>query len=335
MRPEPGLRTRRGVLGVALLAVALCAEACGAGGGAPSTSTPATSSPSPSAPSFGAPQALPGGLVPKVLSCGEPGLCIALDSSGRWLRFDGRSWSAGGTISGAGPTGQGTLSLSCAGPSVCATDPGAGDQLSVWTGHGFGPLQTVAATGIEAVGCAPSGYCAAVDGEGNAFAYSGTSWHGTAGDWGSVAAISCVSSAFCMSASGGISRWSASAWSKPQSAGATASFTGVSCPSPSFCMAVDAAGQALEWNGTAWGAPVQMEPAGSATSVGPSPTAVSCASPTFCVAVDNAGAVLAWEGSSWKRRVVDQAPWTAVSCPAPTFCAALDQQGRVTVATGR
>jgi hypothetical protein len=98
-------------------------------------------------------------------------------------------------------------------------------------------------------------------------------------------------------------------------------------------MAVTGGGDALEWNGTAWSAPVRIEPGPAPTvTLGVSPTGVSCPAATFCVAVDNAGGVLEWTGSTWARVDVDGATKiTGISCPTTSFCLAVDQSGKALV----
>ncbi|MHB1518316.1 MAG: hypothetical protein ACYCVN_04250 [Acidimicrobiales bacterium] len=208
--------------------------------------------------------------------------------------------------------------------------PNAADQVVSFNGQTFSaPVTLPGANNLEAVGCAPNGYCAAIDAEGNAFSYDGQ-WQGTIGAWGSASSISCVSATFCMAASGGIARWDGVRWTKPDPFGATSSFTGVSCPSASFCTAVDETGYALQWNGQTFSAPVPIEPASnpSTGALGPAPSGVSCPTASFCAAVDDHGAALQWSGGHWTRTVIDAGHHlTSVSCPTPTFCMAVDQSG--------
>ncbi len=267
------------------------------------------------------------------VACGSPTVCLALDTSGRAYRQTGSGWTGPATLTSQA-RGSGGVSLSCAGPSSCVAIPTGGDQAVSWDGRAWNPPGTVAAgSALEAVGCASSGYCAAVDAEGNAFALSGGSWHATSGDWGSVSAVSCVSATFCVSVSGGISRWDGSSWTTPDSLGAASSFTGVSCPAPTACTAVDTTGEALSWNGTAWSAPVPVEPmpvpgAGNDPTV----TAVSCPTSSFCASVDDAGGLLLERNGSWTRTEVDPGHGlTGISCPSPTACLAVDDGGNVLV----
>ena len=317
---------------VALVATTFCLAFLCLGCGSPATQRVGTSSttsavtvPLP----MGSPVAVPGGLQAAALSCGAAGSCLVLDRSGHYEVDDGHGFDAGGTV-GPVASGTGTVSLSCPTPSFCAADPGGGDQMVTWNGHGFSAAVALpGANDVEAVGCAASGFCAAVDGVGNSYEFSGGRWQRGAGDWESVAAVSCPSSTFCVSVGGGISQWNGSAWSSPQSGGVSSSFTGVSCPTTTFCMAVDGGGQALTFDGTAWSSPAQVEMMGSADSAGPAFDAVSCPTATFCVAVDDQGAIMEWSGGAWRRQVVDSVAITGVSCPTSTFCAAVDEQGRL------
>ena len=183
------------------------------------------------------------------------------------------------------------------------------------------------------MGCAPGGYCAAVDAEGNAFAFSGGSWSGTSGDWGSVSAISCVNPSFCMSVSGGISQWDGGQWTQPDPYGDSSSFVGVSCPTTSFCTAVDASGGALQWNGLDLvGSDTDRARAGTDHHPRGRPHRRVVPSATYCAATDASGGVLQWTGTTWSRADVDPGhPLTSISCPTPSICVAVDHSGRAYV----
>lgn len=334
----------RPVAVLALLAcVALGVTGCGVGPAKRSIPTPVvptvaspppTSARAPGQLRFGTPQPLTHGTGISSLSCPSATSCIALDAAGGAYHFNGTRWT-GPTVVAAQPIGPGTLSVSCASFALCAADPTGGNEVATWNGEAWSlPTTLIGANGIEAVGCAPTGYCAAVDGEGNAFAYDGQTWHGTSGDWGAVSSISCISSSFCMSSSGGLSRWNGTQWTTPDTFGTASSFSGVSCPTTSFCVAVDDLGQMLRWNGQVWSAPTRMEPAQSSTTVvGTVLTSVSCPTTSFCVAVDDAGGVLQWlAGSTWSRVDADDGrPLSAVSCATAFFCVAVDQDGNFLV----
>ncbi len=282
---------------------------------------------------FSTPAPLAKGTGLAAVSCGGPTSCTALDDVGRAYQFNGAHWT--GPVPAAGqPIGSGAIAVSCVNPTLCMAVATAGNQVVDWNGQGWSAPTTLdGANGLEAVGCAPTGYCAAVDAEGNAFGFSGGSWSGTSGDWGSVSAISCVSSSFCMSTSGGISQWNGDQWTMPDSFGDTSSFAGVSCPTASFCIAVDQSGGGLQWNGQSWSGPYRIEPGqASATTIGVAPTDVSCPTTSYCVAVDDSGGILQWNNGVWTRTDLDgNHRLTSVSCPTVSLCVAVDQSGDVTV----
>ena len=217
MRPPSWFPPRSGAALAVVVVVAVLAGCGSASSPAPAgrPARPATSvPPSPATTSasggpaplhFGHPMPVAAGAGLDSVSCGSPTFCIALDATGRAYRFDGTGWT--GPVPATGqPIGPGSISVSCSNPTFCMAVVTAGSDVTNWNGSGWsGPVALDGANGLEAVGCAPSGYCAAVDAEGNAFAFSGNAWTGTSGDWGSVSAISCVTSSFCMSTSGGIS----------------------------------------------------------------------------------------------------------------------------------
>jgi hypothetical protein len=94
--------------------------------------------------------------------------------------------------------------------------------------------------------------------------------------------------------------------------------TSVSCVSSSFCVAVDKAGNALTYRGSAWSAPQAVDPDGQGLE------SVSCSSVTFCAADDNAGNVLTYRGSDWsapQRVATEQFLGSSqVSCASASFC---------------
>ena len=267
------------------------------------------------------------------VSCGSPTSCIALDRAGRAYVFNGTGWT-GPEPAAAQPIGAGAISVSCSNPAFCLAVATAGDQVISWDGQAWSvPVTVEGANSLEAVGCAPTGYCAAVDAQGNAFAYSGGSWSGTSGDWGSVSAISCVSSSFCVSASGGISQWNGSQWTMPDSFSDSSSFAAVSCPTASFCTAVDESGGSFVWNGLSWSGPVPIEPGRAApTTIGVTVTGISCPSNSYCAATDDSGGVLQWSSHTWVRADIDGGHHlTSVSCPSISLCVAVDQAGDAVV----
>jgi hypothetical protein len=284
---------------------------------------------------FAAARTLAAGAL-RAVACATAQSCVALDSHGRAYHFNGSRWGAARSL-GAGASGPGAVSISCAGKAFCVAEPAGADEVVVGNGSTWSsPTPLEGAVGLEAVGCSRAGYCAAVDAEGNSWAYGGGSWERTSGDWGAVASIACVSASFCISAGpSGLSRWDGDRWSAPESFGAASAFTGVSCAGERFCVAVDAGGQALGWNGSRWLAAVRLEPAErSATALGPYPTAISCPAAGVCVAVDDLGATLELMSGRWSRSSTGSSHvFTSVACPDASFCIATDRRGQAL--TGR
>lgn len=269
------------------------------------------------------------------IACATSRSCMALDAHGRAYRFAGSRWSAAHPLASGAP-GPGGVAIACPGPALCLAIPNGSMDVAEWNGSAWsGPTPLEGAVALESLGCSRSDYCAAVDAEGNAFAWQRGSWVRTAGDWGSVASIACVTSSFCVSAGPtGLSTWNGGRWTLPEGFGATSPFTAVSCPSVRWCVAVDRNGQALRWDGSSWSRPVEIEAqTDSATALGPYPTAVSCPSSGLCIAVDDAGAVIELRSGRWRRTPTGPGHvFTAVSCPTATFCAATDRGGQVLVA---
>jgi hypothetical protein len=91
-------------------------------------------------------------------------------------------------------------------------------------------------------------------------------------------------------------------------------------------MAVDDSGNnALTWDGTAWSAPVSIDPGGIAVQL----THVSCADPAFCVAVD--GGEVSGNGVKWSLHASFDSNGSqglmSMSCLSATFCLAADGSG--------
>ncbi|MCL4422405.1 MAG: IPT/TIG domain-containing protein [Actinobacteria bacterium] len=167
--------------------------------------------------------------------------------------------------------------------------------------------------GLTSISCAGSAFCMAIDGDGYAISWNGTSW-----------------SAPTLVASGSTvitSPYSGAAPCDPNSTG----FCSVSCPSPAFCVAVG--GQdAYSFNGTNWSAPVTIDP----TSQQPNQSngvlsGVSCPSTDRCVAVDNEEDTMIFNGSTWSGPSLPPTdtsggpqPWfQGISCPTASFCVAV------------
>lgn len=107
-----------------------------------------------------------------------------------------------------------------------------------------------------------------------------------------------------------------------------ADLTAVSCPTSTFCAAVDASGNAVTYDGSAWSAPT---PVGGVSAF----DAVSCSSATFCTAVGSstnpdgstAGAIAGYLGGHWHAIHRGRQGLAAVSCVNRSFCLAVSADG--------
>jgi len=137
-------------------------------------------------------------------------------------------------------------------------------------------------------------------------------------------AVSCISNTFCMAvdANGNAISYNGTAWSPYGEIDNMNYFDAIDCTSDSFCVAVDNYGHALIFNGSGWSAPADID--GNITL-----SSVACDSSTFCVAVDSNGNALTYNGSSWSTPVsIDGTNWfSSVSCSSSTFCGAVDYNG--------
>ena len=137
----------------------------------------------------------------------------------------------------------------------------------------------------QSVSCPSTSFCVAVDNDGNAVTYNGSSWGAPTGIDSDVSltSVSCPSTSFCLALArdGNVVTYNGSSWS----ASASTSYVGegglssVSCASASFCVAVGASGLAETYNGSSWSAPTSLASEEGGLN------SVSCPSASFCVAV--------------------------------------------------
>ncbi|MHB8289582.1 MAG: RHS repeat-associated core domain-containing protein [Acidimicrobiales bacterium] len=134
--------------------------------------------------------------------------------------------------------------------------------------------------------------------------------------------VSCPSRNDCVAvdAAGNALQYNGSFWSNATQIDGTNSLTSVSCAGTSFCVAVDAKGNAVVYNGTSWKV--------SATGDSNSLNSVSCTSTSSCVAVDAAGNAVTWNGTSWTVSATgDSNSLNSVSCTSTSSCTAVDAKG--------
>ena len=185
---------------------------------------------------------------------------------------------------------------------------------------------------MRSVSCPTSTFCAAVDDDGNALTYDGTTWTTpTRVDaHGGLLSVSCPTPTFCAAVSfdGHAVTYNGSTWSAPATIDTvTNSLDSVSCPTTTFCVAVDDYDNTVTYNGTTWTAPKR-----TSSPEGAGLLSVSCPTKAFCVALDETDHVVAFNGSTWTAKQLSDfngGNLRSVSCPTTRFCAAVDFVGSV------
>ncbi|WP_170226660.1 cutinase family protein [Rudaeicoccus suwonensis] len=149
---------------------------------------------------------------------------------------------------------------------------------------------------------------------------------------GSPNSVSCPTSSFCVAvdAYGNALTFNGSAWSQPATVDSH-SLLSVSCPTSSFCVAVDNDGNVLTYNGSAWSGASSADSDSGLNSV-------SCASSSFCVAMDGNGNAITYNGTTWSAPTLVDAgqdgAMLSVSCPTSLFCVAFDSNGNALTFNG-
>lgn len=256
------------------------------------------------------------------VSCLSTTSCMAGNSEGDVLTYDGTSWSLpSSTVADS----SSPLTVSCASSTLCAAAAGA--YVAVFDGTSWGtPAQLPDESGLGGVTCAGT-FCVASS-SGLVWIYSGSSWGSSvAVDFGGATdSVSCPVGGWCMAAEPGgeIVELNGDTWQRAVEVapGDDNADLFVSCASPSFCAAVDGAGNAFIFDGTSWSAPTAVD-----SNTTQSLDAVSCVSADFCAAVDGQGNAFTYNGSTWSEQAAI-VPMTdhlsSVSCISADYCVALD-----------
>lgn len=266
------------------------------------------------------------------VSCPATSFCMGIDASGSAYRFDGGKWSSGMSLSGGAAASSGTPGVSCPSSSFCAAIAG-GSLIATWDGTGWSaPVTVGGAASLQALSCSDPSFCMAMDGIGDAYPFDGSSWLGPVNAYGGANGVSCVNANFCVAALGGVSLWDGNSWSQPSTL-ANAEVERVSCTSANFCMAVDSAGDAFSWNGTAWSSADHIDSSNAANG-GNKLNGVACVQTSFCAAVDDSGHALTWNGASWSapHAVNGANSLTSISCPSANWCLAVSAAGQAVTA---
>ncbi len=240
-----------------------------------------------------------GGTLTSV-SCPTSTQCVAISAGGTSSAYDGQSWSPALTV---GPAG--TYRISCPTIHFCAAVGDSGTQggpntVGTFDGTSWStsvipssPGRSQASSAAVSdrlfdVSCPTSRFCVAIDLDGSALIYDGTTWSRTRGPaMRGATSVSCPASSFCMSVGpSDYSTFDGKDWSKPTSiSGFESSFVpDVSCASNGSCRAVGLNGESSEWRGGAWSTPTSVFGGEFLATV-----SISCATSRFCMAVNSRG----------------------------------------------
>ena len=254
---------------------------------------------------------LPSGSSPGGTSNCTVGLgCFAVDISITGAELDelsGGTWSA---VSNGGVNLKTTFQggFACASTTFCALT--SANQGQTFNGTTWTDVQLGWGNQVQAVSCATSTFCMAVDDGSNATSYNGTIWTkaGTAvanANYSGPQSLSCPTATFCAAvdtSTGNVDVYNSGVWSSPAAdlgVFSTAGFEpGISCTSSSFCAAASG-DQVATYNGTTWTAASTLP--STDVNLDPSPLldSVSCTSSSFCMAADQSGFVSLYNGSTW------------------------------------
>ena len=280
------------------------------------------------------------------MSCVSSTWCMAVDSSGDAVFYNGTAWtnpSSNHVDTEVNGNGTWAMDISCPTTTFCIVVDSLGYATEYSSGTWGKPTlidgqgsanQGQNAVSLESVSCPSTNFCAAVDANGYAMTYDGSTWtvptfvDNTSTTSKTLVSVSCASSTMCIATDGigDVASYDGSTWSALDPID-TGEIESVSCPTPSFCVAVDWIGQALTFNGTTWSSPTTVVPQNEEELKD-----VSCASTKFCVASASSvhgtyfGDVFYFDGTSWSTAVsVDtNGNLVAISCPSISFCAAGD-----------
>jgi hypothetical protein len=158
------------------------------------------------------------------VSCPTTTFCMAVGDNGTDATFNGSTWTTGSLVTDTGNTGN-------------SGNTGSGGNASLST-----------------VSCASPTFCAAVDANGVAYTWGGSSWStGTTlsvsnnNSNSSTTVVSCPVAGTCIAGNnnGGVATLANSAWSTPAQVDGNNSFVGVSCWAANRCAAVDSSNNVL------------------------------------------------------------------------------------------
>ena len=252
---------------------------------------------------------------PRSVSCVSATFCMAVNSTGNALEFDGKTWKH----LTADPHSFLT-SVSCVSIKFCLAVDGQADY-TLFNGLTFStpvPASPGLKQSLNSVSCATSKFCIAVDNNGDELTFNGSSWaplksieSASQSTSNYLVQVSCGSASFCVAIddAGNAIIYSDGKWNKPIIADSVYP-TGISCFSASACYIIDGGGSIVEESSGTLSSPVQIDPLGHLNSL-------SCDESGQCMASDQSNNIFIGQGTSssgWTKIVVNGLNINAVSC---------------------
>jgi hypothetical protein len=238
--------------------------------------------------------------------------------------------------------GSALNAVSCA-PSTdfCMFIDGSGGAFTYSNGSFGTRVDVSGAIALEAVSCATSTFCVAVDHNNAVYKFSGTSWDAgtplSAAGFTNNVNISCSSNAFCVETASTSSgevyfKWNGNSWSNASTPfdNNDSHTVSLSCTAATFCLETGDSGYASVFNGTTWSVPTHVD------SFNASPVLYSSCVGTSCVGLDRYDNFLQTsDGTTWSLPTNIHATTLisgieSLSCATATLCVAGDGGGDAT-----
>ena len=250
------------------------------------------------------------------VSCAAPAFCMAVDNNGDALLWNGSTWTKTTGVDSTRPL----ESVSCPTSTFCAAVDNHGQMVTYSSSSGWGTPTSIDSTKVlNSVSCptTASTNCVAVDANGDAVYYNGSTWTDPNVSSHALNSVSCVSTTSCKAVDGGGNVFSYNgSWSSADDIDGTHPLESISCSSSSFCLASDNNGGVLYFTGSTWTGAQDIDASRNISAVG-------CLSATSCQAMDTTGHVLVGGDAGWSSALlVDSAhtPDAAVVCHPVLLC---------------
>ncbi len=208
--------------------------------------------------------------------CPSSSFCMAVDTGGDDLTFDGATWSSSthfdSTTLRSDQAGGGPSSVSCPSARSCTVVDSDGYALR-WNGTSWLTPIDITPAGLGAISCPTVNWCVAV----NTNSYTSI-WNGRT--WSEPRFVDPQSMTLSQRASTTPVSWGQGDFG----------MLSMSCASRTLCVAIDDAGYAVSFDGTSWSTPVRFGPGLNNRDT------VTCTAPRFCVITSNGGQAIIGRG---------------------------------------